>query len=91
VQTSIEGAMATNSVIFTTLGTIIAGGVLVWFIVNRMRENRARMLSESGPSIAGQDQLEGGAKDPSAFDEPDEDALQEMADLLGEEEDESTA
>ena len=28
--------------------------------------------------------MDGGAKNPDQFNEPDEDALQEMADLLGE-------
>ena len=32
--------------------------------------------------MAGADDLGGQAKDPSQFDEPDEDALEEMADVL---------
>ena len=42
------------------------------------------MLEANAPKVAGEDVLGGGAKNPSQFDEPDEDALEEMADLLGE-------
>ena len=42
------------------------------------------MLESSAPKVAGEDELEGGARNPQQFDEPDEDALNEMAELLGE-------
>ncbi|HII12054.1 MAG TPA: hypothetical protein HA356_08275 [Candidatus Poseidoniaceae archaeon] len=42
------------------------------------------MLEGNAPNVAGEDLLEGGAKNPQQFDEPDEDALDEMAELLGE-------
>lgn len=42
------------------------------------------MLDAAAPKVAGEDTLDGGAKNPSQFDEPDEDALDEMAELLGE-------
>jgi hypothetical protein len=45
------------------------------------------MLEASGPKIAGDDVLEGGARNPQQFDEPDDDALEEMGKLLGEDED----
>jgi hypothetical protein len=41
------------------------------------------MMAENAPKMAGEDVLEGGAKDPEQFDEPDDDALDEMGDLLG--------
>ena len=50
-------------------------------------ENRKEILKKSGPKIAGEDQLEGGARNPQQFDEPDDDALDEMAKLLGEDDD----
>ncbi len=34
------------------------------------------------PAIAGQDELAGGAVNPAQFDEPDDDALDEMQQLL---------
>ncbi|MBL6733501.1 MAG: hypothetical protein ISP84_03025 [Candidatus Poseidonia sp.] len=58
--------------------------VMVWFISQRAMKNRMSMLEASGPKIAGDDVLEGGARNPQQFDEPDEDALDEMAKLLGE-------
>ena len=42
--------------------------------------NLARIQDE--PAIAGQDELSGTAINPSQFDEPDDDALDEMQDLL---------
>ena len=38
------------------------------------------------PAIAGSDVLEGGAKNPEQFDEPDDEALDMMGELLGENE-----
>ena len=59
-------------------------GVMAWFIARRGMENRADMLEKSAPKVAGEDTLEGGARNPQHFDEPDDDALEEMAKLLGE-------
>ena len=66
---------------------ILSLAVMVWFISRRAMDNRAEMLESSAPKIAGEDELAGGARNPQQFDEPDEDALNEMADLLGEDED----
>ena len=51
-------------------------------------ENRENMLEKHQPKVAGDDELEGGARHPQRFDEPDEEALEEMAKLLEEESDE---
>lgn len=53
-------------------------------LYQRAGENRQAMLEDAAPKIAGEDELEGGAKNPSQFNEPDEEALEEMAELLGE-------
>ena len=58
--------------------------LMAWFIARRAGENRARMLDASAPKVAGEDTLDGGAKNPEQFDEPNDDALDEMAELLGE-------
>ena len=58
------------------------------FVAGRAGYNRARMLDASAPKVAGEDTLEGGAKLPEQFDEPDDDALDEMAELLGEDDSE---
>ena len=56
-------------------------------VAKRAGENRQTMLDAAAPKIAGEDALEGGAKNPSQFDEPDDEALEQMADLLGEDDD----
>lgn len=58
--------------------------LMVWFIARQAMNNRTTMLDKSAPKVAGEDELEGGARNPQQFDEPDEDALEEMAALLGE-------
>ena len=54
------------------------------FIAIRAKKNRESMIDNLAPKIAGEDELEGGARNPQRFDEPDEEALEEMAELLGE-------
>ena len=61
--------------------------VMVYFITKQARENRLTSIDENAPKIAGSDELSGGAKNPQQFDEPDDDALEQMAELLGEDED----
>ena len=65
--------LGTYAMIIITLGLIM----YIWRLRNR---NLARIQDE--PAIAGQDELSGTAINPSQFDEPDEDALDEMQDLL---------
>jgi len=61
--------------------------VMLWFISQRAMKNRMKMMEDNAPKIAGEDTLEGGARNPQLFDEPDDDALDEMAKLLGEDDD----
>ena len=67
---------------------LVAFGGMIWFIVQRAKENRKEMIDESAPKVAGDDEIGGEAKNPQHFDEPDDDALDEMGDLLGEGDDE---
>ena len=67
---------------------MIALGAMVWFIVRRAKENRQEMIDESAPKVAGEDEIDGVAINPQEFDEPDDEALDEMGALLGEDEDE---
>ena len=60
--------------------------LMLRFIFSKGMENRSRILSENAPKVAGDDMLGGAAKNPQQFDEPDDEALEEMAKLLGEEE-----
>ncbi len=74
----------TKNIAYAIMGLSLL--VMVWFISQRAMKNRSSMLESSGPKIAGQDEMDGGARNPQQFDEPDEDALEEMAKLLGEDE-----
>ena len=72
----------------TTAILIIAFIGMMIFVALRARKNRENMLKNHAPKVAGEDTLEGGARHPQRFDEPDEEALEEMAKLLGEDSDE---
>ena len=72
----------------TTAILIIAFIGMMIFVAMRARKNRENMLKNHAPKVAGEDTLEGGARHPQRFDEPDEEALEEMARLLGEDSDE---
>ena len=61
------------AMILITLGLVF----YIWRLRNR---NLARIEEE--PAIAGQDDLGGSALNPEQFDEPDQDALEEMQELL---------
>ena len=73
----------TTMVTYTLLGLTLLG--MIWFMTNRGRANIAKAKAESAPNVAGDDEMDGSAKNPEQFDEPDDDALDEMAELLGEE------
>jgi hypothetical protein len=60
--------------------------LMLRFVLRKGLENRSRILKDNAPKIAGADELGGAAKNPQQFDEPDDEALEEMAELLGEEE-----
>ena len=72
----------------TTAILIIAFIGMMIFVALRARKNRENMLKNHAPKVAGEDALEGGARHPQRFDEPDEEALEEMAKLLAEDSDE---
>jgi len=70
---------------YIILGLTLLG--MIWFMTNRGRANLAKAREDSAPAVAGDDVLDGAAKNPEQFEEPDEDALDEMAKLLDEDED----
>ena len=74
----------TKTIAYVALGLMFLA--MAWFIARKAGENRDKMLEAAAPKVAGDDELEGGSKNPEQFDEPDEDALDEMAELLGEDE-----
>ena len=65
--------------------------VMAYIMGRRMKANRAAMLKANAPKIAGEDALGGGARNPQQFDEPDDEALEEMANLLGEDDSDDEA
>ena len=75
----------------TTIVLVLAFLGMMIFVALRARKNREEMLKNRAPKVAGEDQLEGGARHPQRFDEPDEEALEEMAKLLGEDSDDDEA
>jgi hypothetical protein len=76
--------MAGQTSINVTIGILVLSlGGAAWFMLKKAKANKEAMMAESAPKVAGDDTLEGGAKDPEKFDEPDDDALDEMGDLLG--------
>ena len=75
----------TKNIAYAVMGITLLG--MVWFIAQRARLNRSTMLESSAPKVAGEDEMGGAARNPQQFEEPDEDALEEMAKLLGEDDD----
>lgn len=67
------------------IGKIVMIGVTLALIVYiwKLRQ-RNMVMSEEMPKVAGQDELSGAAKDPSQFQEPDDDALEMMQEILEE-------
>lgn len=74
-----------TQMIFRVILSLILLGLLI-FIYRKAQKNRTDSLASDEPAIAGSDILEGGAKNPEQFDEPDDEALDMMGELLGENE-----
>ena len=64
--------------------SIILLGLLIFISKKLNKQNQC--ISTDEPAIAGSDVLEGGAKNPEQFDELDDEALDMMGELLGENE-----
>lgn len=74
-----------------SISLVLFLAIMVWFISRKAMQNRKQILESSGPKIAGEDELAGGARNPQFFDEPDEEALEEMAKLLEDDDDENSS
>jgi|TARA_B100001750_G_C15439643_1_gene562849 hypothetical protein len=67
----------------TEIGTYAMVGLTVGLMVYIWRLRQRNIAnSQDDPVIAGQDVLDGAAKNPEQFNDPDDDALDEMQDLL---------
>ena len=60
----------------------LVAGVLLYVVWRVMKRNQESFMQDNAPAIAGSDELGGQAKDKTQFEVPDEDALEEMADVL---------
>ena len=60
---------------------------MIYFIAKQAAQNSKSAIIDNAPKIAGSDTIVGGAKNPQQFDDPDDDALDEMAKLLDEDDD----
>ncbi len=67
--------------VYVLLGLTLAG--MIWFMTNKGKQNLESARQANAPKIAGEDEISGSAQNPEQFEEPDAEALQEMADLLG--------
>lgn len=65
---------------YVMMGICVLG--LLWYIRQRAQRNRAEFAEANKPAVAGEDELGGSAKDPGQFVEPDDEALDEMQDML---------
>ena len=62
----------------------------IWYGLVHHTASKVKSLcnaESNAPKVAGEDELGGAARNPQQFDEPDEDALEEMGKLLGEDDD----
>ena len=64
--------VATYAMLILTVGLLI----FIW------RQRQKNMVNQEQPAIAGDDVLGGAAKNPEQFNEPDDDAHDEMQKLL---------
>jgi hypothetical protein len=71
-----------DSVSIAQVMLFVALGALVYLIMRMIKRNQQSVIADNAPVIAGSDELGGQAKDPAQFNEPDDDALDEMGDLL---------
>ena len=58
--------------------------ILLWYIMRLRSNNIADSIENNQPYIAGNDELDGAAKNPEQFDEPDDQTLEMLGDLLEE-------
>ncbi len=70
------------SEIVTYLFLGLAAFAMIYYIKQLRERNLIAAEEDNAPKIAGDDELGGQALDPEQFAEPDDDALDEMEDLL---------
>ena len=66
------------------IGMLGITAILLWYIMRLRSNNIAESIENNQPHIAGNDELDGAAKNPEQFDEPDDKTLEMLGDLLEE-------
>jgi len=66
------------------IGMLGITAVLIWYIMRLRNNNISDSVESNQPHIAGSDVLDGAAKNPEQFDEPDDETLDMLGDLLEE-------
>ena len=64
------------------IGMLGITAILLWYIMRLRRDNISESLEKNQPHIAGDDVLGGSAINPEQFDEPDEETLDMLGELL---------
>tara|TARA_B100001564_G_C20532179_1_gene620276 strand:- start:670 stop:927 length:258 start_codon:yes stop_codon:yes gene_type:complete len=66
------------------IGMLGITAILLWYIMRLRKDNISDSIEKNQPHIAGDDLLGGSAINPEQFDEPDEETLDMLGDLLEE-------
>ena len=66
------------------IGMLGITAILLWYIMRLRKDNISDSIEKNQPNIAGDDVLGGSAINPEQFDEPDEETLDMLGDLLEE-------
>ena len=66
------------------IGMLGITAILLWYIMRLRKNNISDSIEKNQPHIAGDDVLGGSAINPEQFDEPDEETLDMLGDLLEE-------
>ena len=64
------------------IGMLTITAILLWYIMRLRKDNISESLEKNQPHIAGDDVLGGSAINPEQFDEPDEETLDMLGELL---------
>ena len=64
------------------IGMLGLTAILLWYIMRLRKDNISESLEKNQPHIAGDDVLGGSAINPEQFDEPDEETLDMLGELL---------
>ena len=64
------------------IGMMGITAILLWYIMRLRKDNISESLEKNQPHIAGDDVLGGSAINPEQFDEPDEETLDMLGELL---------